>query len=197
MKNKRALFVVGLTVLVAFVFAAWARADVYMKQKTRTGAFKMMGQTQPEKDEIMVYWLSGQKARTDMASGTSMLFDAEKNVLYAIDHNKKQYSEISMNIDKMFEEAIEDEEDKAEAKKMAEMMKGMANAMMAQMPGFEKMAQEMKKVKGVIVQQTAVTKMMGADVTVSTEVIEYEEKSAPAGTFVIPAGYKKVKNVKS
>jgi len=71
----------------------------------------------------------------------------------------------------------------------------MANAMMAQMPGFDKMAQEMKKVKGVVVQQTAVTKMMGADVTSTTEIVEYEDKSAPAGTYEIPAGYKKVKSM--
>lgn len=256
MKSKRALLVVGLAVLAAFVFAAGARADVYMKQKTHTGAFKMMGQSQPEKDEIMVFWLSGQKARTDLANGTSMLFYGDKGVLYALDHAKKQYTEIPMNIDKMFDEAMGEGEDAAESKKMAEMMKGMAkgmmgqmkitvtetpetkkigawncrkylidmdmgmgqskaeawatadlkidynlffavsNAMMAQMPGFDKLAQEMKKVKGVVVLQTAVTKMMGSEVTTTTELIEYAEKGAPAGTYDIPAGYAKVKGMK-
>lgn len=68
-----------------------------------------------------------------------------------------------------------------------------ANAMMASMPGFEKIIQEMKKVKGVVVLQTSTIKMMGSEVTSTTELVEATEKSAPAGNYDIPAGYKKVK----
>jgi hypothetical protein len=71
-----------------------------------------------------------------------------------------------------------------------------ANAMMASMPGFEKIIQEMKKVKGIVVLQTATTKMMGAEVTSTTELLEASEKDAPAGNYDIPAGYKKVKGAK-
>ena len=213
-----------------------------------------MGQSQPEKDEIMVFWLGAGKARTD-TEGKSMLFFSDKKVLIGLDHAAKTYSEIPMDFDKMFEAAAEGqtEEEKAEAKKMAEMMKGMAqgmmgsmkinvaetgetkkigswncrkylidvdmgrmkskseawaseelkvdyniyftmaNAMMANMPGFDKLAQEMKKVKGVIVAQTSTTKVMGQDMTSTTELVEYADKDAPAGTYDIPAGYKKVK----
>lgn len=254
MKIRRTGFVLGLAALVALAFVAQARADIYMKQKTHTGAFTVMGQTQPEKDEIMVYWIGAGKARTD-TEGKSMLFFADKKVLIGIDHAEKTYSEIPMDFDKMFEEAAEGEteEEKAEAKKMAQMMKGMAqgmmgsmkvnvtetgekkkvgdwnarkyiidmdmgmmksqaeawasedlkidyniyftmaNAMMANMPGFDKLVQEMKKVKGVIVYQTSKTKVMGQDMTSTVEVLEYTDKSAPAGTYDIPAGYKKVK----
>jgi hypothetical protein len=69
----------------------------------------------------------------------------------------------------------------------------MANAMMASQPGFDKLVQEMKKVKGVIVYQTSKAKVMGQDMTSTVEVLEYTEKGAPAGTYDIPAGYKKVK----
>lgn len=222
MKSWRTGFVLGLTALVAMAFvAAPARADIYMKQKTHTGAFTVMGQTQPEKDEIMVYWIGAGKARTD-TEGQSMLFFADKKVLIGIDHAAKTYSEIPMDFDKMLEEAAEGEteEDKAEAKKMAQMMKGMAqgmmksqaeawasedlkiddnvyftmaNAMMASQPGFDKLVQEMKKIKGVIVYQTSKAKVMGQDMTSTVEVLEYTEKGAPAGTYDIPAGYKKVK----
>jgi len=255
MKRQRTLLILGLAVFVALAFVTvQARADVYMKQKTHTGAFTVMGQSQPEKDEIMVYWIGTGKARTD-SEGKSTLYFADKKVLIGIDHAAKTYSEIPMDFDKMFEEAAEGEteEEKAEAKKMAEMMKGMAqgmmgsmkvsvtetgetkkigswnarkyiidmdmgmmkakseawasedlkvdynvyftmaNAMMANMPGFDKLAQEMKKVKGVIVYQESATKVMGQDMKSTVEVIEYTEKGAPAGTYDIPAGYKKVK----
>ena len=251
MKRQRTLLVLGLTALVALAFVTvQARADVYMKQKTHTGAMTMMGQTQPEKDEIMVYWIGAGKARTD-SEGKSTLFFADKKVLYALDHSAKTYSEVPMDFDKMFEEAGEgeSEEEKAQAKKMAEMMKGMAqgmmgsmkvsvtetgetkkigswncrkynidmdmgmmkakseawasedlkvdynvyftmaNAMMAGMPGFEKIIAEMKKVKGVIVQQTAKVAMMGAEVVSTTELLECTEKAAPAGHYDLPAGY--------
>lgn len=68
-----------------------------------------------------------------------------------------------------------------------------ANAMMASQPGFEKIVQEMRKIKGVVVYQTATTKMMGSEMASTTELIEAGEKPAPAGSYDIPAGYKKVK----
>jgi hypothetical protein len=69
----------------------------------------------------------------------------------------------------------------------------MANAMMASVPGFEKIVAEMKKIKGVIVAQTATAKVMGAEVRSTTELLECQEKAAPDGTYDIPAGYTKVK----
>jgi hypothetical protein len=71
-----------------------------------------------------------------------------------------------------------------------------ANAMIASQPGFDKIVKEMQKVKGVIVYQTATVKMMGAEVTSTTEILECTDKAAPAGNYDIPAGYKKVKSFK-
>ena len=264
MRKTRALQYLALSVLVGFVFGlARAQADIYMKQKTHTGAFKVMGQSQPEKDEIMVFWLGPNKVRTDMETAkTSSILMSDKKILVMIDHNKMQYAEMPLDFDKMFEEApaaqgTEDPE-KAEAMKkmpgfMKNMMKGVtgsmsakvtdtgetkkignwncrkyliemsmgmggesksetwatedlkidytmaftaANAMMASMPGFEKILQEMRKVKGVVVLQTATTKMMGAEVTSTTELVEAADKDAPAGNYDVPAGYKKVKAIK-
>jgi len=66
--------------------------------------------------------------------------------------------------------------------------------MLASQPGFDKIVKEMQKVKGVIVYQTSTVKMMGSEVTSTTELLECSDKTAPAGNYDIPAGYKKVKN---
>jgi hypothetical protein len=71
-----------------------------------------------------------------------------------------------------------------------------ANAMMAAMPGFENILKEMKKVKGVVVYQTSKSKVMGAEVGSTTELLEAGDRAAPAGTYDVPAGYKKVKAIK-
>ncbi len=261
MKRPRAFQYLVLTVLIGLVFGlAQAQADIFMKQKTHTSAFQVMGQSQPEKDEIMTFWLGENAVRTDMETAkTSSILLADKKLIIMIDHNKMQYSEMPLDFDKMFNEAAAagagDDPEKAEAMKkmpgfMKNMMKGVAgsmsakvtetdetkkigdyncrkylievtmamgvetkaeswatqdikidyvkaftaaNAMMAGMPGFEKVVQEMRKVKGVVVLQTATTKMMGSEMASTTELIEAGEKSAPAGNYDIPAGYKKVK----
>jgi len=263
MKNKRILYTLAIAALVFFVFATvQAQADIYMKQKVHTGSFKMMGKTQPEKDDIMVFWLGENKARTDQEAGnsSSILLGAKK-ILYMIDHNKKQYSEMPLDFDKMFDEAAaagagEDPEMAEAKKKMPGFMKGLmkgvmsgmsakvtetgetkkigswncrkyliemdmgmgksqaeawatedlkidyslyfasANAMLASQPGFDKIVKEMQKVKGVIVYQTANLSMLGADMTSTTELLECTDKSAPAGNYDVPAGYKKVKGFK-
>lgn len=254
MKKTRISLVIGLAVLIGFVLTAPARADIYMKQKTHTDAFQMMGQSQPAKDSVMETWLTENKARMDHEEGTSAILLGDKKMLCMLDHNKKQYAEMPLDFDKMFQEAAGDDPEKAEAMAkmpgfMKNMMKGMsakvtdtgetkkignwncrkyliemdmgmggktqseswatedlkidymkvftaANAMMASMPGFENILQEMKKVKGVVVYQVSKTKMMGAELGSTTELLEATEKSAPAGAYEIPAGYKKVKAIK-
>ncbi len=252
MKHPRKAVFLGLVVLVGLAAAAApALADVTMKQKVHTGAFQMMGQSQPEKDEIMVFWMASNKARTDSESGaTSMLFLTDKKVLYMIDHAKKTYAEIPLDFGKMLGQAAAQAGGGGEeqANQAAEMMKGMfgnmsakvtetsetkkigswncrkylididmgmgktqseawttedikvdygmaftmANAMMAGMPGFDKIVAEMKKLKGVVVYQTSKVNMMGAEVVSTTELLECTEKTAPAGTYDLPGGYKKV-----
>jgi hypothetical protein len=233
-----------------------------MKQKVHTDEFKMMGQTQPAKDQISVVWLGENKARMDQEAGTSSILLGDKKILYMIDHNKKTYAEMPLDFEKMFDEAAAaqagDDAETAEAKKkmpgfMKGLMKGVmgdmsakvtetgetkkigawdcrkyliemsmgmagktnseawatedlkvnyslyftsANAMLASQPGFDKIVKEMQKVKGVIVFQTAKVNMMGAEVTSTTELLECTDKSAPAGTYDIPTGYKKVKGMK-
>ncbi|RKX29678.1 MAG: hypothetical protein DRP47_01160 [Candidatus Zixiibacteriota bacterium] len=67
-----------------------------------------------------------------------------------------------------------------------------ARSMMAQLPGFEDMINEMKKIKGVSVLSEGEVDMMGTKIDMKTELIECTEKSAPEGIFDIPKEYKKV-----
>ena len=254
MKKTQACFVLGLAVLVGLVLTAPLRADVYMKNKTHTDAMQIMGQSQPAKDATMTFWMTESRVRMDQDGGTSSLWVADQKVLYMIDHNKKQYAEMPLDFDKMFEQAGGDDPQAKEAmakmpgfmknmmqgmsakvtetgetkvingwncrKYLIEMNMGMAgttnmeswatqdikidytkiftatNAMMAAMPGFDKIIQEMKKVKGVVVYQTAKSKVMGTEVGSTTELVEAGDKAAPAGTYDLPAGYKKVKAIK-
>lgn len=88
-----------------------------------------------------------------------------------IDHNKKQYSEMPLDFDKMFDEAAEagagEDPEMAEAKKkMPSFMKGLMKGAMGG---------------------------MSAKVTSTTELLECSDKTAPAGNYDLPAGYKKVK----
>jgi len=263
MKKARTLYVLALSILIGVVLTtAQARADIYMKQKTHTGAMKVMGQSQPEKDTTMVTWLGPNKARMDQEDGTSSILLADKKVLYLINHNKKQYSEMPLDFDKMIEQATAgaagEDPEKAKAMEkmpgfMKNMMKGVmsgmsatvtetgetkkigswncrkyliemnmammgkmnseawatedlkvdyglyftsTNAMMAAQPGFDKIVQEMQKIKGVVVSQTGTINVMGSDVTTTTELLECTDKAAPAGTYDLPAGYAKVKGFK-
>jgi hypothetical protein len=74
-----------------------------------------------------------------------------------------------------------------------DMYRALAMSMMSQMPGLEDMMKEMEKIKGITVMSTGTTSMMGTDVKSSQELLEVSEKSAPAGAYDVPAGYKKEK----
>jgi len=64
-------------------------------------------------------------------------------------------------------------------------------SMMPKTPGLQKMLEEMKKIKGLTVLSTATVSVMGTDVKSTQELLEVSDKSAPAGTYEVPEGYKK------
>lgn len=259
MSKSSVFFVLVLMVAIVLVCGNLpARADVYMKQKVHTGSFTVMGQTQPEKVEITVTWLGKTRARTDADEKTSVIYLADKGIVYQIDHQKKTYSEMPLNIKLAIDEAVADEDEEVKefadlAKEMAEAFVAglevkvtetsetkkignwncrkylietkmafgdtsaeswateelkmdqklyltMTNMMMSGSPGFsqmlEKIIKEMSRVKGVIVYQVSKTKAMGAEVASTTELLEFDEKTPPAGLYEVPAGYKAVKQRK-
>jgi len=67
--------------------------------------------------------------------------------------------------------------------------------MLLSMPGMQQAASqmeaEMKKIKGVQVQNISTNQVMGQTMKSTTELLEFKEGKAPAGLLKIPAGYKK------
>lgn len=61
----------------------------------------------------------------------------------------------------------------------------------AQMSFGEDMINEFKKIKGYQVASEMTMNMMGANIHVTSEVLEISKKTAPAGTYSVPAGYTK------
>jgi hypothetical protein len=72
-----------------------------------------------------------------------------------------------------------------------ELYRNLTMSLMGQMSGIEDMLKEMEKIKGIIVLQESSMSMMGTDVKSSQELMEVSDKTAPAGTYTVPAGYKK------
>lgn len=66
-----------------------------------------------------------------------------------------------------------------------------ANITMAGQEGFAEMTAEMEKIRGVTVMTVNRSQMMGAEVTSTEELVEFADKPAPAGSYEIPAGYRK------
>lgn len=66
--------------------------------------------------------------------------------------------------------------------------------MMGQTTGMEEWMKEMKKIKGIIVQQeSTMTMPMGTEMKSSFELLEASDKPAPVGTYTVPEGYEKQK----
>ena len=78
-------------VILAFVFvvAAFAlSADVYVKIKTHTDAFSMMGQDQPAKDEIAEHWIAPGKL-ANLSAERSFIMDGANKMMYIINNTDK------------------------------------------------------------------------------------------------------------
>lgn len=88
-------------VMVAVLFfslTAWVSADIYVKSKTHTDAFEMMGQSQPAKDEVSEQWIGDDKFAA-LTPGQSFIIDLKKNVMYMVNHENKTYVEATLPLD--------------------------------------------------------------------------------------------------
>ncbi len=107
-----------LSVLVSFllILPAFAGADVYVKSKTHTDAFSMMGQSQPAQDETTEQWIGDDKFAT-ITSVFSIIVDLKKNMFYWVNHENKTYVESPLPFE--FENII----DPQTAQMISQMMK--------------------------------------------------------------------------
>jgi len=64
--------------------------------------------------------------------------------------------------------------------------------MAAQFPGFIEAMEEFKKIKGMAVTSTVAMQMMGMQMNITTELIEYQETQSPAKIYELPEGYTEV-----
>jgi hypothetical protein len=63
------------------------------------------------------------------------------------------------------------------------------NGIIALVPGFDTIAEEIKKIDGIPVKTVSVTRSMGTDVTTTELLLESAEKKAPKGMYTIPEGF--------
>jgi len=123
---KKRIFSIVLTSLIAgmMMLQGTAMADIFMKQKTHTGSFTMMGQTQPAKDDIQSIWMTNNVVRND-SKDASTIIRLDKKTITMIDHINKTYTEMPMNMDKAVDAMGGEKMSKEEREAMSGMMKGM------------------------------------------------------------------------
>jgi hypothetical protein len=117
------------------------QADIFMKQKSHTGGFQMMGQTQPAKDEIQDIWISQDKIRSDSPE-QSIILRLDQNKMYMLNHGEKTYAELPLDfgnvVDSKMKEAMEGEDmDPEQKESMMKMMQGMSQMKVTITPSGE------------------------------------------------------------
>jgi len=103
-----------LIVSIVLMLAVFLKADVYIKQKTNTGAF--MGQ--PAKETIQETWL-GKNRMATISTENTMILNLEAKKIYMVNHGNKTYLETDLPLDLT----------KLMPEQMAAMMKGMMEGM--------------------------------------------------------------------
>ena len=90
--RKTLAFSIGLVFCVSFL-----TADIYIKQKTHTDEFSMMGQKTPASDTMNDFWI--EKNKMAMLNDTmSFIIDLDKKVAIMISHESKTYVEMAFPI---------------------------------------------------------------------------------------------------
>ena len=130
---KRIVSITGI-LLIALFLVNLLQADTYMKEKKHTDGIKMMGQEQPATDEITEIWITSKGIRSDSPKGSMMILVDEKKIIM-VDHEKKTYTEMPMNIGDITSQAAKEAgKDNEEAEEMGQanqaMMQGMMQGMM-------------------------------------------------------------------
>lgn len=135
----------SLAVVFLMVMINMVHADVFMKQKKHTDPVTIMGQQQPASDETEEIWITGKGIRNDGPKG-SMIMDLNGKKIYMLDHQKKSYMEMPMNMGQMMKDAAGQKTmDEEESKQVDEAMQGMMQGAM-QMQATVQPTGETKKI---------------------------------------------------
>src|SRR4030042_4679625 len=112
--------------ILSLVFVCTAYGDVYMKQKTHTDGFTMMGQNQPATDEIQNIWM-GNNRLANHSEKQSIIVLVDKGIQYFVNHEKRTYVQAPLNVGEAILSEMDKQADDAEqAEAMKNMMQGMA-----------------------------------------------------------------------
>lgn len=132
MKARETLRLALLCMICLTALPGLIHADIYLKYRQHTDAFEMMGQTQPEKESVRETWISRDMVRTDEGPQT-MIMRMDRKLIYLLDNQSRTYAEFPMDMERMAEQAIEEDQEmtaqeKEEAKDFVEeMMQGMGD----------------------------------------------------------------------
>ena len=156
-RDTRLVWVVGLVAMMAMDGSAVA--DGFLKQVTHTGAFEMMGQKVAAKDDTTTMWIGADRAASINGDTMTIVCIPAENSVLMINHQKKQYSKASLNMDEMIDKAMADkgEKDADQAAQAKEMMK----AMMGQSKASVEPTAETKKIDNWQAKKYLVTLSMG------------------------------------
>ncbi|SDB32142.1 Domain of unknown function [Desulfonatronum thiosulfatophilum] len=121
---RKAMCLIVMVFLLSVATQSWA--DDYLKIRHVNEAYEVMGQKQPATEEIVETWLSGNKARMNSGTSSSVILRGDKQVMYMLDHDKRAYAEVPMDLSQAMTGMMGDQGgDQQMAQMMAEMMGAM------------------------------------------------------------------------
>ncbi len=85
-------------ILAILLLTALAQADTYIKQKTHTDGFSMMGQQQPPKDDTIEQWIGDNQMAT-ITGDQAIIVDLTKSVVLMVNNRNKSYVEMTLPLD--------------------------------------------------------------------------------------------------
>jgi hypothetical protein len=152
-----------------------ATADTCLKFKMHTDGYTIMSKEIPASDGITTTWLSGNAARIDNGSDTTILVHLDKNMVYFLDNKHKNYSEISLDaITKSTQAAAGQSGASGEEQAgMAAMMQGMMGMM--KITATVTPTAEKKKIGSWNCDKYALTQTMGMGGTTTSELWASQE----------------------
>jgi hypothetical protein len=88
----------AVAILSILFLTVFAQADTYIKQKTHTDGFSMMGQQQPPKDDTIEQWIGDNQMAT-ITGHQAVIVDLTKSVVLMVNNRNKSYVEMTLPLD--------------------------------------------------------------------------------------------------
>lgn len=103
MQKKQIIRILTIVIFGVAMLVPCAQADIFIKQVMHQDAVEVMGQKQAAADDTMTIWLKTGMACVNMPEGQTFISDLEKDICYVVDHNRKAYAELPLDVDKRME----------------------------------------------------------------------------------------------